>query len=318
MNKKICILWHNGGRLANQLWLFISVYAYALEKKYSLENHTFFEYSEYFEIPQKNIWVNLLFFKPYWVLGKIFPKKLSALRRCFFKYYKVYVKLVEKFYKSHLVFAVDDSASKIHYLAPSENVDTQVEAFEKNNGTKLYLDGWLFRNPVGIEKYRKEITAYFRPKLPLWDRVQKRVVELRGSYKHFVGVHVRQGDYKYLWNGERYFKEVEVSNILHEYLENTGKKNDEVIFAIASDGKIDLTAFKGLNVVLSGFIDPVEDLFFLSEADVIIGSDSTFGAFASYYGNIPFVVFQKNKIDWAYYLGKTGYFENKYASFVRY
>ena len=46
-NKKIIILWHNGGRLANQLWLYISVYAYALEKKYDLENHTFFEYSEY-------------------------------------------------------------------------------------------------------------------------------------------------------------------------------------------------------------------------------------------------------------------------------
>jgi len=72
-----------------------------------------------------------------------------------------------------------------------------------------------------------------------------------------------------------------------------------------------------LNVVKSYF-GPVEDLFLLAATDIIIGADSTFGAFASYYGNIPLIVFQRPRIDWDYYKDKQYYFENKYNQFVAY
>jgi len=55
----------------------------------------------------------------------------------------------------------------------------------------------------------------------------------------------------------------------------------------------------------------------LAATDIIIGSDSTFGAFASYYGNLPFIVFEK-KIDWNYYKDKKYFFENKKCTTVHF
>ena len=318
MGKKVIILWHNGGRLANQLWLYMSVLTYCLEKGYGLENHTYFEYSEYFEIPQNNFWVKLLFFLPFSALNRLFPKKQGIVRKYFFKYYKLHVKWVEFLQKSKVVFAPDGEVSVPHYLPPSPNPDSQVEAFERSKQAKLYLDGWLFRNPVGIEKYRSQIKTFFQPRAKILDRLDKRVEGLRLKYKKIIGVHVRQGDYKYLWDGTRFFNEKEILLILQEYMNNFGLKNDDTCFIFASDGKIDLSNFAGLNVELTGFTDAVEDLFFLSKTDLVIGSDSTFGAFASYYGNIPFIVFKKGQLDWEYYKTKNNYFSNKYSQTVCY
>ena len=73
----------------------------------------------------------------------------------------------------------------------------------------------------------------------------------------------------------------------------------------------------GLNLSVSKK-SAVYDLFLLSKTDIILGSNSTFSAFASYYGNIPLVVMQKEKMDWDYYADKKSYFENKYSTFVSY
>ena len=43
----------------------------------------------------------------------------------------------------------DSGSDKPTYLPPSSGTNPIVN--------KQYLTGWLFRNPVGIEKYRKEI-----------------------------------------------------------------------------------------------------------------------------------------------------------------
>jgi hypothetical protein len=87
-------------------------------------------------------------------------------------------------------------------------------------------------------------------------------------------------------------------------------------FIICSDEKIDLKKFKNLNISQNTG-NEIEDLFLLAKTDFIIGANSTFGAFASYYGNIPFLVFD-HKIDWGYYFDKKYYFENKYSTMVNY
>jgi len=46
--KRAIILNNGGGRLADQLWNFISVYAYALVRGYACEDWAGFEYYGYF------------------------------------------------------------------------------------------------------------------------------------------------------------------------------------------------------------------------------------------------------------------------------
>ncbi|HRI35785.1 MAG TPA: hypothetical protein PK765_01640 [bacterium] len=48
--KTVSILYHNNGRLGNQLWLYASVLAYAFHEGCSVENPSFFEYARYFRM----------------------------------------------------------------------------------------------------------------------------------------------------------------------------------------------------------------------------------------------------------------------------
>lgn len=307
---KVIILDHNGGRLCNQLWNYISIYAYCLEKGYTCQNYSFYKYDQYFEIKDKDI-----FYKFLLLLDRI----TYAIRknRFFHRFYKMYVESVENNPNSVVIDSGNDCLrSGVSYLPPTHtNRGDDLEVIKKNS--KVYFKGWLCRNPIGIEKYRKEILESFRPKKEIRDEVNGFITPLREAYKNIVGIHIRQGDYRrgYL-GGTLYFNEAQIAEFLRQYMAVMSKDPAQTCFIICSDEAVDLEPFKDLNIKLSlGGV--MEDLHALSLTDTIIGSDSTFGAYASYYGNIPFIVF-KEKIDWAYYKDKYKYFENSSCTQVCY
>jgi len=209
-----------------------------------------------------------------------------------------------------------DTDNKPYYLAPTKESEGRLSELEKRE-KNIYFDSWLFRNPTGLEKYRKEIGQYFRPRDDIDSFVASQTKDLRTRYQTIVGIHIRQGDYE-VWRGGAYLIEQKrARKIIEEYLAVFEKNKEKTCFIITSDGPIDTEEFAGLNVVVSKN-NAVADLFLLASTDMIIGSNSTFGAFASYYGNIPFIVMQKGSIDWDYYHNKTGFFENKYSTMVHY
>ncbi len=310
--KKIVILRASGNELANQLWNYASIYAYTLECGYTLKNPSFFEYGEYFKIPAPNFIFKILFFLPF----KNYTKRKTAFRRKVWrKFYLWYTNIVMMIRHDHLVSCMNDE-NQPYYLPPTKNLVETLKELEQKGGD-IYLDGWLFRNPVGIEKYRDKIIEYFKPKGEIEEIVNRKIKELRGRYTSVVGVHVRQGDYRE-WRGGMYFMEQKrVREILDEYISIVKIDNNKICFVITSDGPIDTEIFDGLNIFVSKE-NAIADLFLLASMDAIIGSNSTFGAFASYYGNIPFIVMQKESMDWTYYLDKTKFFENKYSTMAYY
>jgi len=310
MKKRIVILDHEGGgRLANQLWNFTSLYAYSLEKNYVLENYSFFRYTKFFNIATpKNSLIRFFFFdflyKQHWyrMLGP----------------YEKFTTLMQTINKSKIL--VDDRVNPF-YLPPSKPINQKQEELiqwiDNNSSETVYTSGWLFRNPIGLQKYRKEIIEYFKPKNSILVKIDSLLSPLRLRYKHIIGVHIRQTDYKKWHNGKYFFEQSEIKQILNEYLIDSNKKIDETVFVICSDGEINQPIFSGLNIVLPEG-NEAEDLFTLSKTDIIIGSNSTYGAWASYYGDIPFVVFERNGIDWEYYRDKQRYFENKKNTLTHY
>jgi hypothetical protein len=78
---------------------------------------------------------------------------------------------------------------------------------------------------------------------------------------------------------------------------NNHKEKKSIVFVICSDGEVDENEFLGLNYI-KGPGTEVEDLYCLAGMDTIIGSNSTFGSWAAYYGNIPLFHFSHGKIDW--------------------
>jgi hypothetical protein len=279
---KIVILHGNGGRLANQLWLYTSVYTYCLEKKYDCENPSFFQYSHYFNTPVSPS-VFSIFFNNARIRRSEPAKKL----------YSRYVRLKKIFYKNNIVEAKDNE-----FILPpdkSDNVQQKniLQRIEKSENKTFYFCGWLFRNPKSWEKYHEEVKEYFKPKQEYQDKIDAFIGKLRDNGKRLVGVHIRHGDYK-TWNDGKFFYSFEeVRDILESYLEkqeNSGK----VIFVLCSDEKINDAVFAGLPYV-KGLGSEIEDLFTLAATDVIIGTNSTFGPWAAYYGNIPYIYFPEKK-----------------------
>ena len=121
------------------------------------------------------------------------------------------------------------------------------------------------------------------------------IKDLRTRYQTIVGIHIRQGDYEVWRYGAYFIAQQRVREIIDEYLSVFGKNKEQTCFVVTSDGPVEEKYFSGLNTVVSKG-NAVTDLFLLASTDIIIGSNSTFGAFASYYGNIPFVVMQKEKL----------------------
>src|SRR3989344_3566625 len=271
--KRIVILDHNRGRLANQLWNFMGIYAYCLEKGHALENHSFFDYAGFFNIPSpRNLFVRFFFFSAL--------AKKKWYRR--WRPYDRYVAFMEKIFLKRVIF--DDTANPF-YLPPSQN--------------------------------HNQIKEYFQPKELIIAKINSFLSPLRKRFKHIVGVHIRQTDYQKFAGGQYFFTQEEVRNMLDGYLRFSQRNTFDVVFIICSDGVVEQSAFDGLNIALPAG-NMVEDLFTLARTDVIIGSNSTYGAFASYYGNIPFVVFERGNIEWEYYRDKKGYFENKKNALVHY
>lgn len=316
MKKKVIILQHNGGRLANQLWLFVSVYAYCLEMGYACRNYSFFEYAKYFNISSGN-----RFFDLFAKLYGVFEPKNYFLKKIYRKIaritYSFFVKIIEFFNRKNVVYGTAQEDAVTHRLPPSENVDVNIESFDSDpNREKIYLDGWLFRNPRGLEKFRDKIRTYFELKERYFQDGRKQVEELREKYKIIVGVHIRKRDYRSYRNGVLFFTEKEVADILRDFVEHMVP--ERACFVLFSDEKINTEYFSGLPVFYSDNRTDVGDLFQLSSMDMIIGSDSTFGGIASYFGNAPFVIFQKDGVDWEYYKGKKKYFENEYSIVNKY
>ncbi len=310
--KKVVILKHGGGELANQVWNYASVYTYCLERKIECENHSFFEYAHFFNIPPiKNKVLYSFFFTPF----RNYVGRRNTYRTRFFRnLYKTYVTLVH-ITKRNAVMSSINSANKPYYLPPTQT-DGQLLFAEKNNEV-LYFEGWLFRNPEGLIKYRDEVVRYFTPNEIVRGNVAHAIDPLRKKFSHIIGVHIRQGDYATFKGGQYYLKTSRVFEVLSGYLKESGLLSEHTVFIIASDDEVNTEDFPGLNIVRANG-NASEDLFTLAATDIIIGSDSSFGNLAAYFGNIPHIVITKEPIDWEYYRGKTEYFPTKYCTMVHY
>lgn len=322
MSKHLIILQHNSGRgghgrLANQLWNFMSIYAYALERGLDLENHSFFEYAHLFRIPMRNPVIRGLFFMPFPLFERLLGHtRATILARKIYKLYVIAIRIVCRRLVLHSYNSPDIAG--IFYLPPSEPVKEELLSLEQDGRVKtIYFDGWLFRNPAGIVKHRDEIVRYFKPKEETMDAITAFLAPIRTRYRHVIGVHIRQDDYKTFKGGRYFVEQHRIQQILDEYLRESGMDPAQTCFVITSNGPVETDLFSGLNIVVSdrSFI---QDLFLLASCDAVVGSDSSFGNFAAYYGNIPHIVLTNAPLDWDYYRGKTTYFENQYCTLVHF
>ncbi|MBI4065851.1 hypothetical protein HY412_01500 [Candidatus Kaiserbacteria bacterium] len=165
----------------------------------------------------------------------------------------------------------------------------------------LYFFGWLFRNPIGLERYREALIAKFAPNEHVQRKINGIMTPLQ-SKRMRIGIHIRQKPFKGFGNGEFLIPRSRVQEIVNEYLLEHHMKKGDVAFIEVSD--------------LWKQKDDLIGLYLLSRCDVVIGDNSTFSSLAAWFGNVPHVVTTNEPIDWPYYRGKINYFDNKYETFT--
>lgn len=309
--KKIIILKSGGGELANQLWNYMSIWAWGREEKAPVTNPSFFEYHSQFDLLSSESFLTKALSLPF---GDYRGRKQDAWKRLWRKIYAPYPKIVAAF-RPGRILSSENSSNQVTYLPPTASL------FQPGTATKgsqtIYTSGWLFRNPKGLQKYREDIIKSFTPKKEIQEKVGGLISASRKQYVTVMGVHIRQWDYRTFKGGKYFMDQKRVREIIDQYSKWRNLNLASTIFIITSDGTVDPGIFAGLNIHVSTE-NAVTDLFLLSKTDAIIGSDSSFGHLASWYGDIPHIVMQKEEMDWKYYEDKRSYFENKYCTMVHF
>lgn len=284
VKRKVFIIRHNGGRLGNQLLLYANILAMCKQLKLECVNYSFYNYRKYFQLPSTDRWMII-----FDLFGSLNLYSTHAKHLIIYQAYKLFSYLYQLTHPGTVLTSSPSGLTNLPPSPPKTKHDLKVtQALQSTQTKTFYIDGWEFTNPIGIRKHHKYITSIIKPK----KQILKNLDKFLNPYKKFysVGVHIRQGDYKAFQGGKLYFTQGQVAEILKHYAKKSKKKS--ILFIICSDESINLSTFKPLNAV-KGPGSMIEDLFVLSRCKEIIGSDSTFGRFASYYGNIPFTIFKK-------------------------
>ncbi len=196
------------------------------------------------------------------------------------------------------------------FLSPTEALPPALEAQET-----LYFFGWMFRNPLGLERYRKQIIEKFGSSPRLQRKIESLVAPLKtGRIK--IGVHLRLIPFGGFEDGEFLVSSTRVREIIDEYMREKQLHKGDVELLIASDRAPAAKIFEGYTTHV--YLENAEtNLFLLSTCSVVIGTNTTLSNTAAWFANVPHIVTKNNSIDWPYYFGKETYFENKYANFAQ-
>ncbi len=254
------------GRLGNRLFLFAHLIAFSDYHHVNVRNYAFFDYAKDFS---------------FWTDSKTcdYPEPSSRRTRvASLGWLKVarslrMVRHVEFWDERDIIFDEDDSAdSRVRQM-----VEAPVVIFE----------GWSFRSHQQIRKSLPAIRKAFEPTAVTLNKVNKTLAEARRRGDKVLGVHIRWDDNR---GTERYFALEQYRKKMREI--SADLRPDKVSYFICSDETILESDFSS-DCLISHDETPVVDLYTLEGCDYILGPESTFSGWASFYGEKPLVVMKK-------------------------
>jgi hypothetical protein len=154
----------------------------------------------------------------------------------------------------------------------------------------LVVCGWLFRDHSALQKHARAIRPLFTPISSHRSRVDAAIAQARANADLLVGVHIRRGDYRTFRGGRFFFEFDQYADLMRKVSSTLGHQK-RVAFLICSDESIPMDRFCGMNTFLgSGHV--IEDMYSLAKCDLLMGPQSTFSAWASFYGSVPLYVIE--------------------------
>jgi hypothetical protein len=281
------VLLHDGmGGLANQLRVAACVLAFALYSKRECVLPCFFRFRHYFKnAPAVGMadWIRHVPVSQLW-------KKRG---------YRLLARAV-----GGLPLGVMLAVDELTFLPPTEprnSRDVTVQAaIQAAQGKDIYLSGWLLRNPDGLITYRAAILEAFQPADEYLAPARAVIAKLRRDEAFVVGVHWRQGDYATWEGGKHLISERRLLKCIAAVKKKTARDfpGRPIRFLICTDGPQPRNIPPEYEFV-RGPDTEIGDLYGLSMTDWILGSHSTYGRWASFYGQVPITIMTESGLDCA-------------------
>lgn len=250
------------GQLGNKLFQYAYFLGNALEHGYELATLDFEDYSEHFEFTATDP-------------TGAFPARIAPVR-----HQKPLIDLLLKLLRARKPLRLGKTAildirrshddRKEHYLLDSAAFQDLAKR------PMLYTAGYYFRDKQNLFRHRETITHFLRPVERHRLAVENHVQPMREHY--LAGIHIRHGDYA-KYQGGRFFYSLEQYKELMRQISEQAPKS--VHFLVASNAPFTPEDFAPFPVTLAPG-DMIQDLFCLSECDVILGPPSTYSLWASF------------------------------------
>ncbi|GFO64373.1 hypothetical protein M1B72_13100 [Geomonas paludis] len=255
------VLAHKYGQLGNRL-AYLRVYlSFALEHGVTVLDLSFDEYRQYFDCSGAQV-VRL-------------PAPCSALLR---RGLQLMVRLGLLRRGTPFLPALDaDAAGEVRL------VDADI-ARRCRQGNVLIHDGWPVIDWNIVLKHDQRIRELFRPAAAIAAKVSSFIAAARSGGHYLVGVHIRQGDYRQWQDGKHYFTSEQYAAVMAQVAK--AHRDMPVRFIVAASEPQRWELFAGLDY-LPAPGSAVEDMYVLAQCDEIYGPQSSFSAWASFYGNVP-------------------------------
>ncbi len=260
------------GRLANRLWTYANVVAFAAERGIKVLNPAFRDFEDGFSFSKEALREKYTFN----ISGSFGVKQ----------YLNIFFELLYRVNLRTHLFPIIELGEGGRLLL--DNCETD-EYFRKAF-SPVFLSGFYFCAPESMERQAEVIRSFFTPNKSTMLHIRGLINDVREQSDIIVGIHMRQGDYKTFCDGIMYYSTQEYYDIM-KYLEGQSDRR-KIGFVVCSDEKQDMNMFKDINVTLSQGT-AIEDLYTLSLCDYILGPNSSYSQWASWWGEVPLHI-----LDW--------------------
>jgi hypothetical protein len=279
LNQKVILFSHKFGQLGNRLFAFAHLIANAAANNTLVANLSFDEYAKYFDGTSQNTFCR-------------YPRVISfpmsnRLRSILFFFNRA----ILKFLRRLRIFQ-----SPLHIIIIADLPEYQFgdgRCYELNSNTFqeivkekpiVFLFGRFFRDYMNFEKYKDVIRSYFTPTKEIQDKVSKLLNAARKNSDLVIGVHIRRGDYALFDNGRYFYSQEQYARKITILQANLAQK--KITYILCSNDIIDGKVFEDVKFIIADG-QPIEDMYTLSQCDLIMGPPSTFSAWAAFHGDKP-------------------------------
>jgi hypothetical protein len=255
----IVVLAQSHGRLGNRLWTLANLLAYAIEKQLTLLA------ARYEQIKSRAV-----------------PERMRYLSGW-------EGKLATLGYRLNLKVPIFPTLLLKEGELLDLDHDTDFDGLARSRHL-LFLSGFYFAAPASLQRHQQEIVTALAPPTEVLVSVRDSIGRCHQRADIQIGVHMRRADYRTFCDGLLFYTDAEFFAVMQHLTERL--RPQTVCFHLVSDEPIDPAAFEGLNTEIHRGT-PIEDMFVLASSDYIIGPNSSFSHWASFWGGVPLHV-----LDW--------------------